>query len=99
MTESRLYKWVVGYWSGDRITGCMLLQDPYVGVVVEFGTADMETVDTLNFNWRILDSAECQEELTTDNIVFTKYLERIVRDRLKEIGETIDVEEDMAHVS
>lgn len=94
-TEHRLYKWVAAFSDGGMVTGCMLLQQPYVGVVVELGQVTITEDDCIDFQWRILDPGQCKYDLSIDNIVFTKYLERVVIDRLKEIGETSDVEEDI----
>lgn len=93
MIEHRLYKWVAATGAdGNQVVACMLLQTPFDKVVVDFGNVELLDDGNLSFQWRIIDSAECQEDLSTNNTVLTKYLERVVIDRLKEIGETEDVE-------
>ncbi len=81
--DSQLYKWVVGHYQGFQVTGCMLLQEPYTGVVVEFGEVQILELG-LKFNWRIIDNPNCVPDLTAQNTQFAKYLERVVFDRLDE---------------
>lgn len=82
--EPRLYKWVMGVYQGFEVTGCMLLQSPYAGVVVEFGDRVDIFDHGLEFQWRILENPDAVNDLTSENIEFTKYLERVVLDRLDE---------------
>ncbi len=83
-TDNRLYKWVVGHYQGFEVTACMLLQPPYTGVVVEFGDRVEIFEHGLEFQWRILENPDFVPDLTSENIEFTKYLERVVYDRLDE---------------
>ena len=85
--ENRAYKWVHGGYQGYSIIGCMLLLEPYHGVVVEFGDVQL-TDDGFSYIWRLIDQPEhVTEHLTQDNVLFTKYLERVVNDRLSELNE------------
>lgn len=82
--ETRLYKWVQSSIDGIGIVGCMLLQPPYENVVVEFGN-DVEIYENgMQFQWRVLDNPNDVENLTSENVEFTKYLQRVVVDRLDE---------------
>lgn len=92
MTDSRLYKWVHGVFEGFEVTACMLLQKPYEGVVVEFGSDVGLYENGVEFHWRVLQIPDtCNSDVSSDNIEFTKYLERIVFDRLNEgMGESDD---------
>lgn len=82
--DNQLYKWVVGQYMGFQVTGCMLLQEPYTGVVVEFGDEVQIFEHGLEFMWRIIDNPNNVPDLTAQNIQFAKYLERVVFDRLDE---------------
>ncbi len=81
---NQLYKWVLGHYMGFQVTACMLLQEPYDGVVVEFGDETKIYEHGLEFMWRIIDNPNDVPNLTAQNTEFAKYLERVVYDRLDE---------------
>lgn len=84
MPEHQLYKWVSTVLEGFNVVGCMLLQPPYEGVVVEFGPSVELYEEGFQFQWRILDNPNGVQNLTSENVEFTKYLQRVVLDRLDE---------------
>ena len=79
-TENEDYKWVT---IDGTITGCMLLNSIYNGVVVEFGETRLEDT-SFTFDWSILDSNGV--EGLGEDAVLDKYLESIVYDRLCRMG-------------
>lgn len=83
--EQGLYKWVSrAHETEGLLIGAFLLQPPFYGVVVDFQDVKIEEWN-LSYTWKVLDDGGCQEDLSENNIAFTKYLERIVLDRLQEI--------------
>lgn len=79
------YKWVYRIHEGLECTAVQLTRDPYCGVVVELGEVKIDN-EGIEFPWRLLDTADSTEELTNENVEFTKYLHEIVRHRLAEGG-------------
>lgn len=93
--DTRLYKWVQSSIDGLGVTGCMLLQPPFEQVVVEFG-GEVEIYEHgVTFKWRVIDNPNNIDNLTTENTEFTKYLQRVVFDRIDEAkGVSSDDEEE-----
>lgn len=83
--DLRLYKWVHGSHEGFEVVGCMFLQPPFDGVVVQFGEEVQVYEHGFEYQWRVLDNPNGLE-LTSENTEFTKYLQRVITDRLSEGG-------------
>ena len=97
-SDERLYRWVHGTWNGEHIVACMLTMHPFVGVVVEFGHVQVDSSQNLDFDWRLIQvPSTVKIDQIENNIVFTKYLERIVIDRLSELTKDLENDNDQTN--